>query len=223
MSKLAPWLTRPPLAVRVAEFALRLVDVARDRPIRILEPSAGKGALIEGLIHAEAALADIQKRAPRAFEITAIELHRGRARVLAERFPQITIVNRCFVTWFEDTYEAGWTPDRPRPFDLVLANPPFDDGQDADHVDPMTRLAERSVVLLRTAFLHGTTDRARIFDEVRCKREAVLRSRPSFDDDENGKEGGPRHEFTVFDFERPTTGWRRARGEVDRVTREWWD
>lgn len=210
------------MAVQMAAWALDLVALDRGTPLRVLEPSAGEGHLIEALFTVEASLAQVEGRPIRPIEVTAVELHRGRAAILRERFPQITVVNRCFVSWWEDEHEEAWTPERERPFHLAITNPPYDDGQDGEHMDPTTRLAVRTVALVRSAFKHGTTERARFWDEVRLRREAVLKGRPSFIDRENGKEGTARHEFSVLDVERPMHGWRRKPGEADAVRTEWW-
>lgn len=219
---LAPWLTPPPTALRMADFALALIAPDRKEPIRILEPSAGEGHLVEAIFALEEAQAAIAKRPKRVLQVTAVELHRGRAAILRERFPQIEVVNRCFITWCEDTFFDGWTPQRSRPFDISIANPPYDDGQDTDHVDAMSRVVTRSCVLVRSAFRHGTTERATLFEETRIRRERIMKGRPSFIDRENGKEGTGRHEFQAIDLERPMDGWRRAEGEVDRVETAWW-
>lgn len=219
MSALAPWLTEDALAAKVAAFALR--DLG-GHVLRILEPSAGEGALIRGVLaHHKVE----HERFPELFrhQITAIELHRGRAQILRDQFPDVRVIHRCFLSWFEDLYEDGGPTDPP--FDVAIMNPPYDDGQDASHVEAASVVAKRVTCLVRGVFLHGSEDRAAIFEHCRVIRMAICKARPQFIDREADKQGSPRHDFSVITLERQTgrkLGWDRARTPIDPVEIEWW-
>lgn len=103
------------VAESVAEKA-QLYRKAGDAPLRILEPSAGTGALIA------AALSKTRDVAP---HVTACEIDSARARALAAS----GIVNRMVSDDFLDV-----SPDLLGQFDRILMNPPFDGGRDIDHV-----------------------------------------------------------------------------------------
>lgn len=210
MSKLAPWLTPDPLAARVAEFALR---DRSPRSVRILEPSAGEGAIVAALMG----------RGVPLDAITAVELHGGRVDHLRRSFPGLRVIHRDFIGWAEDAFEDGGPTDPP--FDLAVMNPPYDDGQDTDHVEAASLLARDVVALVRGVFRHGSTGRARLFEQCRLVREAVCKGRPQFVDRETAKEGSPRHEFEVLHLTRVmgrSVGWTRAENPVDTVQVEWW-
>lgn len=226
MSKLAPWLTDPVLAKKTAAFAMEALakltsvrDVdghVRVRPmseVRILEPSAGEGALIEALVEAGVPISSI----------TAVELHTGRVRHLRRAWPGLRVIHRDFLSWIEDLYEDGGPTDPP--FDLAVMNPPYDDGQDSEHVEAASIAARDVVAIVRSAFRHGSTDRARLFAECSLIRERILKARPSFIDAEEGKDGTPRHEFEVVHLRRRLgrePGFSRETHPVDFVETGWW-
>jgi len=80
--------------------------------IRILEPSAGTGVLIDAV-------------APHFPHITACEINNDLAQSLIHN-SQANIVRQCDFL----TMELGDA----EPFDAVIMNPPFDNGQDIKHI-----------------------------------------------------------------------------------------
>lgn len=213
MSKLAPWLTDPVLAKRTATFALEAFPDVDLSKLRILEPSAGEGALVEALVDLGVPVSSI----------TAVELHSGRVKHLRRAWPGLRVIHRDFLSWVEDLYEDGG-PTEP-PFDLAVMNPPYDDGQDSDHVEGASVVSKQVIAIVRSAFRHGSTDRARLFSECSLLRERILRARPSFIDAEEGKDGTPRHEFEVLHLARRfgrEPGFSREKFPVDLVETGWW-
>jgi predicted RNA methylase len=104
--------TPAPIVARVIEEA-RLGGRRRDdwRPLRILEPSAGRG----NIALAAAALGHM---------VTCVEIQHALCRELHD--PSITaVLNADFLTL---------TPAGLGDFDVILMNPPFDRGRDVDHV-----------------------------------------------------------------------------------------
>ncbi|MDE4591119.1 methyltransferase [Sinorhizobium meliloti] len=95
-----------------AEIVSDMVAAAglRDEPCRILEPSAGSGAIVKG----------IRAVAPQA-TIQAFERHFSLREIL--QMQNVELIGNDFT-------ESAPTAD----FDYVLMNPPFENGQDAEHV-----------------------------------------------------------------------------------------
>lgn len=100
----------------------KLVDHVQHTARRVLEPSAGHGAL---------ALA-VLDRFPFA-EITCVELDPKAVAVL-KKLNVERVVN---IDFLECTPETGRAKYQLGTFDVVIANPPFTDGQDVEHVCKM--------------------------------------------------------------------------------------
>lgn len=97
--------TPPDLAGEIAQEAVNQVGYLHDiRPIRLLEPSAGQGALIDAFVRLHPD--------PSAVEITACEFDPQRHDDLLARGLQVAAHDFL-----------SYQPDEP--FDLILMNPPF--------------------------------------------------------------------------------------------------
>lgn len=130
----------PNLFVTSRELASQMVDLADvELCHRVLEPSAGTGALIE-------ALGD---RVAQGLG-TAIELNRGLADRLELRFPTWSVSCRDFLF-----YQPGML------FDRIIANPPFDHGMDIEHIDHAVGLLAPGGRLV-TLCANGPKQRARL-------------------------------------------------------------
>lgn len=83
--------------------------------LRVLEPSAGEGAIVE-------ALRESMEHSGASYELDMVELSHARVRVLRDK--------RFGTVFNEDFLEM-----KPDPiYDRILMNPPFDRGLDVDHV-----------------------------------------------------------------------------------------
>jgi predicted RNA methylase len=106
-----------------ADVAGKLVDHVQHTAKRFLEPSAGNGALI---------LATLD-RFPFA-EFVAVEIDPKACGVLKQIDAVERVVN---IDFLECTPEKGRAVYQLGTFDVVIANPPFTDGQDVEHVMKM--------------------------------------------------------------------------------------
>ncbi|MBR0998791.1 phospholipid N-methyltransferase [Bradyrhizobium japonicum] len=101
--------TSPELAAEVAELA----DIRPGH--RILEPSAGTGALIEAArVHGAGSL-----------DIVAIEINHQVAQALGRSQQGVTIINADFM-------DMAGAVDK---FDRIIMNPPFERGADIQHIE----------------------------------------------------------------------------------------
>jgi phospholipid N-methyltransferase len=80
----------------------------------ILEPSAGKGNIIEALL----------EQGVRANNIIAVEINYKRAKFLEETFADLEVHCDDFMSWLVEEYE----------FDQIYMNPPFENNQDIKHI-----------------------------------------------------------------------------------------
>jgi phospholipid N-methyltransferase len=94
------------------EIARRVVELADIQPgQRVLEPSAGTGALLDALPHGGNA-------------IVAVEINGQLVEALQRRFRGVNVHHADFLTLNGELGE----------FDRIVMNPPFDHGSDIDHI-----------------------------------------------------------------------------------------
>lgn len=120
---------------------------------RVIEPSAGDGAL-----------ADIAVR--EGADVTVIENHRP--NVLSLQGKGYEVIDRDFLTV---------TPEEVGLFDVVLANPPFSGGQDIAHIKHMWGFLKPGGVLstiASTTWLDGTTAKAMQFRQFLADNDAAM-------------------------------------------------
>lgn len=149
---LSQWMTDPWVAKLIA-------DVAEVRNKRVLEPSAGRGALVDAAL------------AGGAQYVHAVELDGKLARALQQRVKREDLPVGVFRGDF-----LKFTA--PATYDVATANPPYEGGQDLSHVLHMLKLAEHVVVELRLSALAGVLRHDALWSRFDVRQVLVLPQRP---------------------------------------------
>lgn len=181
------WLTDPRLARELVGLASSLLDDARRRryAVRVLEPSAGRGNLVRAVLercpHAGVVAVDVDPRW-RA-DLESVDPMRVRVEIV-------------------DYLER---PAPARRYDLAVTNPPFDDGEEADHLAKLLDEAERIAALLPARSLHGRARYERIwrrFDPANPARDWWIRQRVNLISRPKFGPGGGSDEIVLLDLRR---------------------
>lgn len=172
---LSQWFTPRDLAQRIAYTS---VCPRYDEAWRILEPSAGDGALVH-------AARDASSRAT----VDAYDIDPA----LCERHG-----------WTHADYLTNPAPERL--YDLALMNPPYEGGLDAAFVGKAMDESTRVVALVRSAFMHGAARHRSIWSRVESGEWSLvgvsyLVGRPSFLL-AGGESGSPLSDFIVIQLRR---------------------
>jgi len=187
------WYTPAREAKLIAEFA----DLPDDA--RVLEPAAGRGALIAA--------------APQ-WDWTAVELDgRNANSPELDRLLARSVIAELWCCDFLTT-----TVEQLGTFDAVIMNSPYENDLDVAFVLHALRFAPKVVALLRSAFRHSSKRWDEVWRHVDVARQAELVERPRFGQGIGGT--SPMSDFAVFEFrrrERP-----RDRGEATMVEVRWW-
>lgn len=139
------------------DLALRVVDLAEIHPgMRVLEPSAGRGALVDAIF----------EREPRA-NVTCVEILMKNQSALVARYIEDDRVTLILHDFLDCEFNA--------PVDRVVMNPPFENKADIDHVTHAWRFVKpggRLVSIMSASILsnmdHKTVDfRTRWLDRFR--------------------------------------------------------
>lgn len=196
------WYTPADLAQRIAAWS------GFGQGDRLLEPAAGRGALI----------------APLPLPLwTAVELDEENCGALVPLFERLWPERRVDVRradflslsprhFAEEHDRGGYT------FDGVIMNPPYEDDLDAAFVEHALAFAPVVIALLRSAFRHGAKRWRRVWRWVDCTRIAELVDRPSFGAGLDGD--SPMSDFAVYELRRAPH--ERRRGEARPTAIEWW-
>ncbi len=182
--KLANWCGSPPVAWR------------------ILEPSAGAGALVNASL-----------RVIRGPHIDAVEIDPVYADKLRARFADERVSVECC------DYLGRAAPESP--YDLCIANPPYEGGLDGAFLSKCMDESKRVVALVRLTTLAGKERHRSVWSRIECGEWsftglAVFASRPVFlaaGDDV----GGGKTDFAAVKLSR-TYGDRQER----ETAVEWW-
>lgn len=191
---LSQWYSPPALARRIVSWA------HVDAGMRVLEPAAGRGALIDPL---EPLIARC------AIRVVAYDIDDDNAQFLEDRW-RFAIEVRAG-DFLADCPQAG------ERFHLAITNPPYEDNADAAFVLRCLEVSDRVVALVRSAFLHGGWRRAQVWRRAELRRLAILSERPRFD---GPVSGSPISDFVVVELVRRAE--LRGAGEHDTPTVEWW-
>jgi len=161
-----------------SDLAARMVEWAGVRPgMRVLEPSAGDGSIVAPLLAAGA-------------DVVAVEADKTLTWKLVDMKTRSDFELRHFD--FLQLSDLG-------AFDLAVMNPPYENGQDLEHVLHALEFAPRVVALLRLVFLAGQERGRGLWSKHTLRRLAVLSSRPRFRGD---GDDDPKSDFALFDIER---------------------
>lgn len=153
------WYLDPNLAERIVEWALR--DYPNPRRLRVLEPSAGRGALAMAL---------------RAYvgEVVCCELDPQNAEYLT----------RCGFEVHEGDFLKWWPDQR---FDLTVMNSPFENGQTEAHLLHALKQCDRAVAHGPLTTLAGQERRKGLWSLVSLPGLVIHASRPKYS---GSKQGG---------------------------------
>jgi hypothetical protein len=151
--KLSQYYTPDPLAERIASFALRCCPNART----VLEPSAGRGAIVRALLALQPQL-----------QITCVDLDVDNAQHLLSTFPNVLVAHADFLKF------------KPARFDLVVMNPPFEDGAVAEHVLHSLEIADAVVCHCPITTLSGQDRRSTLWSLSEPRALAVSSTRPRY-------------------------------------------
>jgi predicted RNA methylase len=203
---LSQWFTPPELAAKVVEWALQGQSWAwnepsskfegRTRPLRVLEPSAGNGALVRPAAAAGA-------------EVMAVELDGRYADELRS--------SGAAWHWLEQDF-LKLDPAAFNPFDLVLQNPPYEDGQDVKFILHALKFAPRVVGIFRADIWYGVERYDELWSQVRPTRVLNLKRR-WFKNPQTGK-GGETNYVCLELVKRGVLD--KASTRPDQVSMEWW-
>ncbi len=181
------WYLDPILAARIVEWALRRFP-SKQR-LRVLEPSAGRGALAMPLReHGHlVACVDIDPRNAEYLARLGFEVH-------AADFLKLS--------------PDGWGP-----FDLVVMNPPFEDGQAEQHIQHALKFAPSIVAHAPLTTLSGV-DRARgLWSESALQEQVNHARRPKY----SGRKRGGETDMATFGIAQGN-----ASPLMASVKMEWW-
>ncbi len=164
------WDTEPELAAKMVELALTEHTQRRRASLRVLEPSAGRGAIVRA----------IRERAPKS-HITAHEIDPQRVELLRSEAVADEIVAGDFLAAMGEG-----APPKKRPFDISIQNTPYENGLDGLFLERTMMLCDAVTALLRTNALHGKDRHARVWSRIDSGEWGVralryLASRPDFE------------------------------------------
>lgn len=148
------WYTPPELAQRIVRWALK---PWANNTLRVLEPSAGHGALVLPLVNA-------------GCTVTAVDIDPANADFLASFWPEVKVFQADFVA------HNDW----PTRFDLAVMNPPFEDGQAEEHVLHALKFASRVTAHVPLTTLAGKERREGLWSTAYLKRLVIHSTRPKY-------------------------------------------
>lgn len=182
----------------LARRAATLIPLETEgRPTRVLEPSAGRGNLVEGL----------RANGMRTAMITAVERDERWLPFLLERFGGLQVHHADFLSW---------APSTPLPrFDYAFMNPPYEDGADVAHVVRALELCDRVIAIVKSDFEYGAERDRVLWSRARVTRRRILVDRPDFGETMEKPSLGAARNYVVLEIVPALNAW--AAYTVDEV------
>jgi predicted RNA methylase len=169
---LSQWFTPRETAERIALMASQALDKGKTS-WRILEPSAGRGALVTAMLDQMWNPGD---------RITAIDLDISNVDALA-KIPRTHAIGANFLEIVPGDFDS---------FDLAIMNPPFEGGQTEAHIMHALKFADRVVCHCPLTTLAGKARRQSMWSNVQLHRLAICSARPKY-----GADGGKTDMCTI--------------------------
>jgi len=195
------------LAKRIALWARTICSYEKfgfvdPSKVKIIEPSAGDGALIDGLL----AAGFIQA------QITAVEIDPSLCDTLRSKFPGVSVVQTDFMS-------ADFRPGGDY-YDFALTNPPYSDGRAVRHLTKCSGIAKTTIALALSSIEFGVGKYASLWRGCEITNCAKLVTRPKFC---GGSDKGftAMQDYEVIAFKRRPT--QRLPGQIDGCLVEWWN
>lgn len=183
---LSQWHTEPRLARRVWHWANKY-----EQPRNVLEPSVGHGALVRPILEDPYACTDVLlvDVDPRAITVCQELVERAKARGLSWNTECVDFLERRRSVHVSDL------------FDLVLMNPPYEDGAAEVFVMHALAISQRVVGVFKSSMHHGLSRFRMLWSRARVTREVKLATRPSFGRGESGSKTGET-DYVVLEIKR---------------------
>lgn len=196
MKDMDQFFTDPELAERIVKWALRSVDQLPLAKIRVLEPSAGDGAIVGALL----------ENGIKTYNLTPVEIDEAQAEDLHTVHRGIP-VECCDFMQFVPL----------RGYHLAVMNPPYRDGRAEAHCARALRMCRRVVILCLASFCFSEGRQGILWQHARVKRRVILAKRPKFHGPDCTGESA-KYDYQILELER----CQRLPGQVDQVLEEIW-
>jgi predicted RNA methylase len=179
------WFTDPKLAHAVWLWANRYHEAES-----VLEPAAGHGALIKPIYELPMQCSRVTAIDIDPSCVDVLEQFAGRAR---QRDGAWNVYRANFLA-----SPAEFTVVT-NEYDLVLMNPPYEDGQAEEFILRALQIAWRVVGIFKASIQHGHKRFHGLWSKAVVTREVKLARRPSFGIGKSGSEGG-KTDFVVLEI-----------------------
>jgi predicted RNA methylase len=167
----------------LAERSARWIPLeTAGRATRVLEPSAGRGNLVAGMLRA-----GFSQRV-----ITLVEKDPRWFAALDASYPIAAKSCADFLSWEPLTDER---------FDYALMNPPYEEGADAEHVVHALAFCNRVIALVKSDFEFSAERERVLWHRARVRRRAILVDRPEFGETVEKAGFGPARNYVVLEIE----------------------
>ena len=204
---LSQYFTPPDLAAKVVEWACEYrggYRKANGEPMRVLEPSAGNGALVRPLVAAGA-------------HVEAVELDVRYMSDIAKALGHGKREHRMHVPCNFLELPA-YTLHSGTHFDLCVMNPPYEDGKDVAFILHALEFAPRVVGIFQAGIEYGVDRYDDLWSVVRPTR--ILKLKRRWFKSQDGK--GGLTNYVVLELMRRSPLTAERAGIPDRPTLEWW-